>query len=582
MRRLAALLLGFVALMLTSGCGGGARYRVVEAGPAYPSIPAKVVVTDFKDERSYDKRLASTAKAAPFTFVKSWYISRPEEAFGGVEVFPALFARNLAANLAEGGHFSEVVYAPPDEMPEKGTYDLLLTGTLKESTARGSAYFYGLVLPLGFKFSDVLWYMGAPKLTRRYDFAFDIQLYDAYTDKPLGRPISVSERTSSKSFTVYANEGKLEDMQTKIVAVWNDYLVAMHREQPSGDAQYWAALRTDGQQYLRQVRLEQDMIRRGSPPVFTFISPTDESTVRSDRTTIRWSLTSPNGLRSLALALNNEALDTGVRSVDLADMETAPRSVSARETPIRLQMGRNVIDARVTDHRGNTANAELAIHRLPRQLTPEKRFALVIGAGSAAAQETARSLASVLTDPLYGQFAESDVRVLTTPTFDPEALGTSIRAFVPYAKAGELALLYIAVPGDAQSGALGSGAQQMELRQFVESLRRSAATEEVVLLLDIDWNGRNDGVRVLDQLGDVPSRWAVGVSSNAIVPAETTGGRLVFGAAIEEILAGRAGRTDRVTLESMLDQATDRARRGAASPEFSGRYNPNITMAEFQ
>ncbi|MBX3729709.1 MAG: hypothetical protein KF858_11035 [Candidatus Sumerlaeia bacterium] len=561
------------------GCGSKGSYRPLEATAQYPTIPARVIVTDFRDERESVRTAAAISKVPPLTFSRRFEFSHPDNVYSGsIDPVPTLMAKSLARSLADGRQFEEVTYISRDELPPKGDHDLLITGRVRNSRMTGRAYFYSLVFPLGVQFSDVLWYIGFPKMTRRYNFDVSIEMLDYYRDTPIAAPIEASQVTSKKTFLHYAPENKLDDLKVKVTDVWNDVVEAMRRDVPTGqDAQYWASLRTTGQSYLASLALEAERMRLGTPPVFQFLSPSEGSMHRTPTVTVRWSAAIPNGLRAIDFEANGEALATGVRSTDMMEESTARRDIPARDVEVKLNMGSNRLFAQLVDFRGNVTKAELQLDRLPRLLNPQARHALLVGSGPAEAGATVEQLRTALTDPFAGQFSANAVKIFTPASLDRAALEEAVVNTALSARAGELLVLYIAARGDAATMTFGNG---IPLREFATMLQRSVATTEVVLLFDIDWDRTVDGSRVLASLGDLPPRWAIGVSSGTPAPAARRDGRLAYGDAIAASM--RRG-TGRLTLRGMLDAAArEVGALGTVRADSTGSFDTAITMAEFE
>ncbi|MDK2970841.1 MAG: hypothetical protein PWP23_596 [Candidatus Sumerlaeota bacterium] len=571
----------FLALFLAFGCGGGPSTKPLEATPEYPTIPTRIVVTDFKDARDYKREAAYITKVPPLTWSKKYEFTHPDDVYAGsIDPMPALFARNLAEALAEGAQFDQVVYAPAGELPPKGEADVLITGTVKASRAHGRAYFYSLVLPLGFQFSDILWYLGFPKTDRRYDLGAEIDVLDYYTGKPLIEPINVDLTTSSKTFLVYASESKFDDLKTKLVTVWNEAVVQMREDLPTGsETAYWAKQRSEGEEYLAYLAREELRNKQGAIQSFQFLSPAEGAIIRQPKTTVRWSAAIPNGLKALDIEVNNRPIATGVRSADMASEATAPKSLPARDVDVDLAMGANVVTARVVDHRDNVVDATLRFTRYPRQLNPVMRHALLIGTGSPEAQTSVEKLETALADPFGGQFEKSSILTHTGGALSKAQLDQAIRDLGLQAKAGELAVIYIAADGKTADMTIGDG---VALDTFIKDLDLAMATDEVVLLLDINWDRRDEGKDVMDALGEVPMRWAVSVSSAYPTPAESKRGQRLFAFALADALTNG---TQRLTLERMLDTVADAVETESGKkmePDISGRYDRNVTMAEFE
>lgn len=569
------------ALAFTFACGArGSRYSSPKVPSGTTQLPVRVLVTPFEDSRGYEQEPARIKSAPPFAFYRSFKFERPDQAYTeSAKSFAERGAEELAADLQASGLFQKVTYAKNDKMPAKGEYDLHLRGELSETTQRGGIYLYGLVLPLGIYFYDVAWYIGLPRASRHYTVKTKMQWYNGYDDTPIGDPVESAYKSPGKTFWVYGSEGKLNDLSTRLKPSWNDLVSYTDGKLPKGSESYWAELKSGGEAHLAAVAREAEFIRKGSPATFQFLSPSNGSNVRSPRVDVTWSVSAPNALKSASLTNNGRPVDLSLPN--LADEVTAPRSVSSRVVTVALDLGTNVLDAKVADWRGNETEAELSITRLPAALRPEARHALIVGAGSAEAEATARALDGVLSDPLAGQFEARRVTVVADASFDGARLREALTSFGRGPVRGELAFVYIAAPADAETMAIGSGASAVPVKEVVETLRRNLATDDVFVVLDLDWNASKDA-DIADQLRDAPSRWGLALSNSAPAPAARKAGKFLYGAELAAALADRSG-SGALTIERLLDTLNDAvAQQSDMEPDTAGRFDPNITMLSYE
>lgn len=576
------LLLG---VMTVAGCGGKKGFEPIPADSAYPEIPARVVVTDFRDDRILEVQTADATKAY-FHLWKNFSFTQPDTRFSAyIENFQTMFARRLAETFQESGQFAEAEYYPATDIPARGTYDVLVQGTINEATMEGQVFYYFLSLPVIGTWSDVPWTFLLPKLRRGFNFDIAVQFYDGYTGDPLlEEPIVATYNTTWKTFTAYGkDEIRYDDLKLKLGGLLNEVLLGMRGTIPPGDdVAYWDGLREEGEAYLARLAREEERMKKGSPPVFQFLSPSADATIRTPEVSLSWSITAPNGLRSAALVLNDQPLSLNLNALDMADEGTAPKSVPARNTPVELAMGRNTFEARVTDHRENVTEASLEIVRMPARVRPEERYALLLASGSEEAASTVEDLASLLTDPYVGQFDDGAVEVAKANAVTMEDLEKRLFDFGIQPKAGELAFVYLALPGDTELKTVGDG---IALNALVDTVRRSLATDEVILLLDIDWNAENADLDVLDALGELPLRWAVAVSDIEASPAMTRGGHTLFGEALIGVLEEEPAGSESLSLEGMLESLLERVDDLSGEeklPEVVGRYDRNIVMVQYE
>lgn len=570
------LVIAFTALVL-SGCGGGSKYRPLDSTPSGKSVPLTLAVMEFDDARPFKTESASGRRTFPFSFYKNYEFARPDEAYGGaVKAFPRSMAEQLADSLRDAGAFDSVIYVSSDDPLEPGQADVLLKTTLHQTTAKGSVFYYFLVFPFDFRLYDLPWALGFPKFSRSFNYDAEFQFVDAYTGKPIGQPMRASESTSSKWFTQYVSERKLGDHAEKQVVLYNDVIGRQLPQLPNPGDTYWADLRRDGQELLAQAQRDEERLRRGAVPTFSFLSPSDGSTIRGEQATVRWAATAGNGLRGLRVTLNGTEIDTGISPAEMRDEESATRTISARDLPVRLDIGRNLLRAEISDFRDNVVDAQLSVTRLPLELAPVNRHALLLGAGSNDARDAVTALDRVLSDPNLGQFP--NVTAWTNNSFAAADVRNAIRSFGATPLAGELAFVYLAAPVRTSSGTLG--ASDMTVAEFITLLDQSLATDQVVVILDLDWD-EAAGNDILAEMSALPARWAAAASHYAPRPAPRTN-RAVLGAAAASVLEGQGG-PSALTLENFLDELANRAELvDSLEPSIEGRYDRNITMRQYR
>ncbi len=576
--------LAFAALLVISGCGAsGARFKDPQVPSGTTPLPVRVLVVPFEDERDFDQKPAQIKSSAPLTIARSFSYDRPDEAYTAAgKPFPERLAEELAEDIAESGLVEKVTYARHDRMPEKGTYDLILKGKLLKTEQSGRVYLYGLVLPLGIYLYDVAWYLGLPKTRRDYDIETELQWYNGYDDTPIGVPVRSSYDTPGKTFWVYSEEGRMDDVSKRVKPSWNDFVDATVADLPGGGDSHWAALKSEGVEHMARIAREEEFRRKGAPPVFAFISPDTGSTVRATDANVRWNISAPNGLKTARLTLGGSSVELGLASFDLSSDATAPRSVAARTVNVPLELGENELVATVTDWRGNETTAELRISRLPQPLQPADRHALLIGMGSDAAVNTVRELERAVTDPFAGQFEKSRVTAITSPEFDPARIESVINEFGAGPIGDQLAMIYIAAPGTASSMSLGSGSDAMPLTRVAEILERQLATDVVFVVLDVEWDATADG-EVLDTFDDAPPRWGVATSATTPKAGAVRASRFAYGSTMADLLTERRSGDSALTIERFFDEVAARAEDSTGlEPDLAGRFDPNATMVSYQ
>ncbi|MEQ8821920.1 MAG: hypothetical protein RLY93_16925 [Sumerlaeia bacterium] len=567
-------------LLMTGGCAYKDPLKVLSTRDKYETIPLRVGIYEFSDERPLDTLKSPRNYDTPLFLWSSYRYPRPDE-IRRTDAMEQMLARDFADRLKTANTFQEVQYLNQtiENPPAPSDYDLLIYGKLRDTTSKGVRSAYGLAL-----IGRYLWFLGLPNETESYDYKADLQLIDGYTMAPIGDPITVEGDTGARILTRYANRKKMKFARRNANELWDRFLVEFRDEYPAGNAELWDNLKNSGLAVLREEALETQRQARGKAPTIVFNSPADGSQFRTPSTTVQWSAEAPNAMRQVSLFVNNVPMDIGLPTSSMANESSAPRSIPANRVTANLRLGANTVKAQVVDYRDMMTVEELTLYRIPKALNPVSRHALVIGGGSSAAQATAQQLSSTLTNPAVGQFPAGNVSTVIQSGLDAAALRSAIANFGRAPLANELALIYIAAPGDSRTLTVG-GANGLTLEELAMEVRRSLATEDVVLILDIAWDRARGGIGVLDSMGQLPQRWAVTTATSDVAPAPANGGRHTFGTVLDDVLQGRAGSGgNTLTLDGWLQQSlteTDR-RAPQAQPDLQGRYSSTVTMAERQ
>ncbi len=576
-RRLSSCLLLCLVAAVAAGCGTPNRYRVMERRADHQPIPMRVVVTDMDDQRGRTQFVNSAWTLVPIIGLWGGYVyDRHDSVHSAILTpFPQWYQQRLAQRLDEVGVFENVEYHPRDGLPELGEYDLLVQGRMNELAARGAITRFGLSI-----FGDLLWELGAPYLTRRWTIDVDYQVVDGVTGEVI-LPHTNAELTTGRSlFTRFYRRAEVRDLERKMDGALDAFIDAVWTKLPDAGDSFWAELREESQQRVAEIRREEELARRGTPPTFNFLSPSEGTQLRASEATIRWAISAPQGLRNAGLTVNNRQVDLPLDTLAMIDPDSAPTSVPAQDMLVPLRLGENRIEALVVDHRANQTRAGLTLVRLPAALSPPNRHALLLaGSDSPPIQNGLAALAEVLEDPMLGQFGDN-VTEERNADLSRGFLEQAVREFGTRPLAGELVLVYLTGSGDWEDLTLGDGS--ITLDEFVALLGTSLATGEVVLLVDVDWAGADGkGADLASRLEALPARWA-------FVPSHARGGSLevedgmpVFASAVVETFRGEEGDTSRMNLERFLDVVVANAlRTGVLSPDVYGRFNPSHTMVE--
>lgn len=552
------IVLLLLLVTLLAGCGGNA-YRVMERKNDYPPIPLKVILTRFEEQRGRELKSGINIAMIPLVLFGRSHYDRHDEQFTDTEPFPTGFPRLFAEHLKEVGVFASAEYYSEKKIPPRGEYDLEIRGVLNVVRTKGTYWRYGLSY-----FGDILWYLGFPRIMRHWEVEVSFQLYDAYRKEPLEEPFVAKLETSTTFYTIYGNRRKADDLLDDIGEVWDQYIDHLWATQPSGKDPKWATLRERGQLLVAQEN-------RGIPPTLTILEPRDMARIRGTSATVRWSATAPEGIKSLELLMNEKPLESGVAEKEFDDPKLAPRAIDPQMITVQLDhLGINLFQLNAIDHRDNREKVELRIQRLPQALQPEVRHGLLIGMDSAAARQGVEELATVLGDPIWGQFEPESLQVLTAETLTQEDINSSIRDLASRTSAGDLAWIYIAAPGDSES--LTLGAKKIPLTPLVENLQRSIVADNVILMFDIAWDKPSSSW--LDRIGDLPVRWAV-----LATQSRERNGTTLLSRLLREAMTSTDRERSRLTLEKLLDLCVDNIP-SEDHPILRGRFDPGITMIE--
>lgn len=571
MARWSFVLVAAMAALL-QGCTTSNPYDADDRAEGIMTLPIRVGVAPYRDERPFEEYFNRALSFIPVLGITApYYYDRHDDIYrGSVVPFSEQIPGQLAARMQECGVFASVEAIPPDQPIQPGEYDVIVQGTMNRIRSKGGLYRWGLSI-----FGDLFWTAGVPYLSRRWELDIDYQLINGYTLEPIGEVHNESYTTGRSMFTRYYNRGRVTDLRNKLERMHDSVITWIWESKPDASSPYWAELRTEGQEYLANLRRQEELRERGTPPTFAFLSPSDDSTLRTPVMQLRWNITAPNGLKDAVLVVNNRRVDLGINAMDMARVDSAPTSIAARDLNVPLELGENSLEALVVDHRGNETTADLTITRLPAELRPTARHALLVTDGGADARQAVEDLRTVLADPMIGQFAPAEVTVLTPASLTRSGITSALRDFGLRPLAGQLAFLYLDTDGDA--GTLALTADGMTLSEFVEVADSALATDEVVMLLDVDWSGEAAGP-IFDQVTGAPGRWAILLSQAeggaSPVPAVAN--------AASDLLRGD-GSTRRLTLERLLDGILNALDEETAAPylaEAYGRYDVSITMAE--
>lgn len=573
-RILSLLCTALLSVVALSGCATRNPHKVMEQKGDHAPIPVRAAVVDFQDNRQTSQYFNQTWTMVPIIGLWGGYYLDKHDAIysSATEPFPKVMAKELTNRLKETNVFQQVDYV--DGTPKDGDYDVIVSGKINRMRAQGAQTRYGLSI-LG----DLLWEIGLPYLSRSWDVDVEYTLKDAYTGEPLTKQPEVAKFTTTRMiFTKYYSRGKVNDLKRKLVPAQDQFISSVWKNQPAPTSTVWADLKSNGKNLIAKRVAEADQMKKGTAPTFNFTSPTDGSTVRESVAKVAWSVSAPGGVKTVDLYVDDRPVGLDFSTEFLNPSSAMNKGIPPQEVVVPLsRLGTHVIRGRVTDHRGNApAESRLTLNRLPKALNPEKRYALLIGAGTQPAQESVTGLQSVLSDPTIGQFEQGSITKLTDSKLSGEAIRAALKEFGRRPIAGDLVLIYLATNGDWTSLKIGDGT--MTFDDFVKELKASVSTENVILLADIDWQG-NSAEAINSRLSNLPRSWAVLTPNAEGGASPKSGNSLAFASAVVSVLKG-SGSQDRLTLERFADQVISALSGASAKPEVYGRYNPSLTLAE--
>ena len=243
-----------------------------------------------------------------------------------------------------------------------------------------------------------------------------------------------------------------------------------------------------------------------------------------------------------------------------------------------------MIEAVAMDHNNNVTELGMTVYRLPKEVRPVDRYALLIGAGSDEASANVDELRKIFANPYLGQMSEGDVVAKKFEDLTAGNLDTTISEFARMPRAGELAFVYIAAPANTSEAGLGSGGE-VSLRDLQRSLEQGLATNRIVLRLDLDWDTASEDLEVVEEMGTVPASWGVLTSAEFATPSMESNGRTLFGDALVRALRGDEADFSTLTIERLFDQvlntvATESGEK--AIPDTDGRIDPNTVVVEYE
>jgi len=161
-RKVAVVVMALMTLSLV-GCATRASFVYKPSGPVATgakTLPLKVAVNNFEDERQNENTNASVLYWIPLVPYSSLTYDRPDGANGflfhsAYNFRPSEdYARAVVDELRQNGYFEEVFQTQRQNEPN---VDLIVTGKIKKSRYDAKFISYGLSV-----YGPVLWFLGLP------------------------------------------------------------------------------------------------------------------------------------------------------------------------------------------------------------------------------------------------------------------------------------------------------------------------------------------------------------------------------------------------------------------------------------
>lgn len=562
----------FAMLVALTGCAGSDKFKVMDLKAQNPSRPARLMVRDFTDNRPREEKSYINFAKVPLNFYGGYFFYDRHDAKFPTQSqpFDKLVAQRVAERLAATELFEKVDYVPADQQVALGDYDVELRGTITLLRTRGRINYYGLSI-----FGDFLHYTAVPKFVRRWEIDVEYQLVDAYTGEPIADAERIQMITRRTSLSIYDNRGDTKDLEKKMLPAIDEYVTRAWAKLPSATDTAWVDLKARGAQVVASQAAQAQATAQSRKPRFRFLSPTDGDMVRGATMSLRWDVTAPGRVKQVRLVANNNEVVLGINPLDFAAADSAPVEIQPRDVNVPLLLGANKLESFVEDHIGQTSRATITLTRMPQPLTPARRFALLVGEGTS-------GIEGVLKDPMLGQFGADAVTSLGGSQ-TAEGLTQALASFGSRPVAGDLALIYVAGNGDWSTGAIDGG---ITLAQLLDAASKSIATENVLVVLDINWNAPAGDQDVMDKFGlKLQPGWALLIGQATGGASVEEGGQRAFGTLFVDVMKGVGSEAARLTVERLLDDMVagyEAKAGGKAVPDSFGRYARNNTMVERQ
>lgn len=189
------------SLLILPGCSHQKRiYQPNPADPSVQTLPLKIAVVELEDgsqEEGWKKRQLLHEALIPFVPSAPILVKLNDTRFG----------KCLSAELKIARQFAAVDYHENwGKIAEQfKTYDLIVTGHLRQDRTEGTMYLYGLSLP-----GDYLWILGLPFASYSRQIILDITAFNPRTPERLlwNHEIKVQDKMFRGFYYGYHTDGE--------------------------------------------------------------------------------------------------------------------------------------------------------------------------------------------------------------------------------------------------------------------------------------------------------------------------------------------------------------------------------------
>lgn len=203
-RSLACRLVGGVllaSLLIMPGCSHEKRvYQPNPPDPSVQTLPLKIAVVELEDgsqEEGWKKSQLLNEALIPLVPSAPLVVKLNDTRFG----------KCLSTELTASRQFAAVDYHENwEKIAEQfKTYDLVVTGYLRQDRTEATAYFYAMSMP-----GDLFWYLGLPSQSFSRDITLDVMAFNPNVPERLlwRHAIKVQDKTFGGLYYGYHTDGR--------------------------------------------------------------------------------------------------------------------------------------------------------------------------------------------------------------------------------------------------------------------------------------------------------------------------------------------------------------------------------------